>query len=251
MSRKNKIKIFKIILTISVLALFIGITIYLFPVIKNLSTTQGQIEFKQKVENSGAWGLMALFGLQLAQIFLIIVPGEPIEILAGMCYGGIWGAVFIMLSAGIISTGIFLLVRKFGRKFVYDFCDKEKVAKIENNKLFQNPKKIEMIMLILFLIPGTPKDLLVYVAGLLPIKISRFILISTFARFPSVITSTLAGENLAIGDWKMSIILYLGILLLVAIIVFIINKLDKDKVAKDVINSVKEQKRTLITLFLF
>ncbi len=239
MNRKNKIKIFKIILTLSVLALFIGIIIYLFPVIKNLSTTQGQIEFKQKVENSGTWGLMALFGLQVAQIFLIIVPGEPIEILAGMCYGGIWGAVFIMLSAGIISTVIFLLVRKFGRKFVYDFCDKEKVSKIENNKLFQNPKKIEMIMLILFLIPGTPKDLLVYVAGLLPIKPLKFILISTFARFPSVITSTLAGENLAIGDWKMSIILYLGILLLVTILVFIINKLDKDKVTKDAINSVK------------
>lgn len=239
MSRKIKIKIFKITLTLLVIALFIGITIYLFPVIKNLSTTQGQIEFKQKVESSGTWGLMALFGLQVAQIFLIIVPGEPIEILAGMCYGGIWGAVFIMISAGIISTIIFLLVRKFGRKFVYDFCDKEKVAKIENNKLFQNPKKIEMIMLILFLIPGTPKDLLVYVAGLLPIKPLRFILISTFARFPSVITSTLAGENLAIGDWKMSIVLYVGILLLVAIIVFIISKLDKDKVTKDAINSVK------------
>lgn len=239
MSRKIKIKIFKITLTLLVIALFIGITIYLFPVIKNLSTTQGQIEFKQKVESSGTWGLMALFGLQVAQIFLIIVPGEPIEILAGMCYGGIWGAVLIMISAGIISTIIFLLVRKFGRKFVYDFCDKEKVAKIENNKLFQNPKKIEMIMLILFLIPGTPKDLLVYVAGLLPIKPLRFILISTFARFPSVITSTLAGENLAIGDWKMSIVLYVGILLLVAIIVFIISKLDKDKVTKDAINSVK------------
>ena len=239
MSRKIKIKIFKITLTLLVIALFIGITIYLFPVIKNLSTTQGQIAFKQKVESSGTWGLMALFGLQIAQIFLIIVPGEPIEILAGMCYGGIWGAVLIMISAGIISTIIFLLVRKFGRKFVYDFCDKEKVSKIENNKLFQNPKKIEMIMLILFLIPGTPKDLLVYVAGLLPIKPLRFILISTFARFPSVITSTLAGENLAIGDWKMSIVLYVGILLLVAIIVFIISKLDKDKVTKDAINSVK------------
>lgn len=239
MNKNNKIKIFKIILTLLVLALFIGITIYLFPVMKNLSTTEGQVEFKEKVDNSGIWGLLSLFGLQVAQIFLIIIPGEPIEILAGMCYGGIWGTLFIMISACIISTGIFFLVRKFGKKFVYSFCDKEKVAKIENNRLFQNPKKIEMIMFILFLIPGTPKDLLVYVAGLLPIKPIRFILISTFARIPSVITSTLAGENLAIGDWRMSIILYGGILILVAIIVFIINKLDKNKITKDAINSIK------------
>ena len=197
MSRENKVKIFKIFLAIIVLSLFLGIIIYLFPIMKDLSTLEGQITFKEKVENSGVLGLLSVFGLQVAQIFLIIVPGEPIEILAGMCYGSLWGTVFIMLSACIISTTIFLLVRKFGRKFVYDFCDKSKVEKIENSKVFQNPKKIEFIMLILFLIPGTPKDLLVYVAGLLPIKPLKFIIISTFARFPSVITSTLAGENVA------------------------------------------------------
>lgn len=197
MSRENKVKIFKIFLAIIVLSLFLGIIIYLFPIMKDLSTLEGQITFKEKVENSGILGLLSLFGLQVAQIFLIIVPGEPIEILAGMCYGSLWGTVFIMLSACIISTTIFLLVRKFGRKFVYDFCDKSKVEKIENSKVFQNPKKIEFIMLILFLIPGTPKDLFVYVGGLLPIKPLKFIIISTFARFPSVITSTLAGENVA------------------------------------------------------
>ena len=219
MNRKNKVKIFKIFLTIIVLSLFLGIIIYLFPVMKNLSTIEGQVAFKEKVENSGILGMLSLFGLQVAQIFLIIVPGEPIEILSGMCYGGLWGTVFIMVSASIISIAIYFLVRKFGRKFVYDFCDEKKVEKIENSKLFQNPKKIEFIMLILFLIPGTPKDLLVYVAGLLPIKPLKFILISTFARFPSVITSTLAGEQLAIGDWKMSIVLYGIILIFVAIFV--------------------------------
>lgn len=239
MSRKNKVKIFKAILTILVVAIFIGITIYLFPVMKNLSTLEGQVEFKQKVENSGIFGLISLFGLQLAQIFLIIVPGEPVEILAGMCYGGLWGTIFIMVSAGIISTVIFLLVRKFGKKFVCEFCDPKKVEKIESNKLFRDPKKIEMMMLILFFIPGTPKDLLVYIAGLLPINPVRFILISTFARFPSVITSTIAGENLAVGNWQMSIILYIAILILVAIVVFIINKLDKEKITDEAIKSIK------------
>ena len=239
MSRKNKVKIFKVLLSVVVLVLIIGITIYLFPVMKNLSTIEGQVAFKEKVENSGIIGLLTLFGLQVAQIFLIIVPGEPIEILSGMCYGKLWGTVFIMTSATIISITIFFLVRKFGRRFVYDFCDEKKVAKIENSKLFHNPKKIELIMLILFLMPGTPKDLLVYIAGLLPIKPIKFILISTLARFPSVITSTLAGEKLASGDWKKSIILYVLILIVVLIIVFIINKFDKDKVTKEAINSIK------------
>ena len=63
-----------------------------------------------------------------------------------------------------------MAVRKFGRKFVYSFCSEERIKKIENSKLFKNPKKIEWIMLILFLIPGTPKDLLVYILSLIHIS---------------------------------------------------------------------------------
>lgn len=237
--RKQKVKIFKIVLAVLVVLLIVGIIVYLFPGISKLATPEGQQEFKQMVERTGFGGMLALFGLQVAQIFLIIMPGEPIEILAGMCYGGLWGTIFIMVSAFIISTGIFFLVRKFGKKFVYDFCGEERVAKIEKSKLFQNPKKIELIMLILFLIPGTPKDLLVYVAGLLPIKPIRFILISSLARFPSVISSTLAGDNLIAGDWHMSILLYAAIFVIVGIIIFVIHKLDKDKTTDDIIKTIK------------
>ena len=239
MSRKDKVKIFKIILMIFVVIIFIGVIIYLFPVMKDLSTKEGQIAFRDKVESSGFWGMLSLFGLQVANIFLIVVPGEPIEIIAGMCYGAFWGTIFVMVSACIITIGIFFLVRKLGRKFVYDFCSKERIEKIENSKLFRNPKKIEMIMLILFLIPGTPKDLLVYLGGLLPIKASRFILISTLARIPSIISSTIAGDQLAVGQWQLGLILYAAIIVLVLIIIFIYNKFDKDKTTDEIMKTIK------------
>ena len=236
---KQKVKVFKLTMTILAIALIVGIIIYMFHVMRELSTKEGQLAFKEKVSSSGILGLLMLFALQVAQIFLIIIPGEPIEILAGMCYGPIWGTVFIMASAGIISTIIFFLVRKYGKRFVYNFCDKEKVAKIENSKLFKNPNKIEMIMFILFLLPGTPKDLLVYIAGLLPINPVKFVLISVFARFPSVISSTLAGANLAVGDWKKSIVMYLAIVLVAIIVILIANKFDKDKLAEKAIKTIK------------
>ena len=236
---KQKVKVFKLTMTILAIAIIVGIIIYMFPVMRELSTKEGQLAFNEKVSSSGILGLLMLFALQVAQIFLIIIPGEPIEILAGMCYGPIWGTVFIMASAGIISTIIFFLVRKYGKRFVYNFCDKEKVAKIENSKLFKNPNKIEMIMFILFLLPGTPKDLLVYIAGLLPINPVKFVLISVFARFPSVISSTLAGANLAVGDWKKSIVMYLAIVLVAIIVILIANKFDKDKLAEKAIKTIK------------
>ena len=235
----KRTKVFKRLLMIIVLALCIGLIVYLFPVIKNLSTPEGQLDFKNHVANLGALGYLALFGLQFAQIFWIVLPGEPIEILAGMCYGGIGGLIFITVSVFIITTIVFWAVRKFGRKFVYSFCSKERIDKIENSKLFKNPKKIEWIMLILFLIPGTPKDLLVYIAGLLPLKPLRFILISTFARLPSVISSTFAGSNLVAGNWKFSLIIYGATFIIVGLAIFIINKFDKDKTAEEAMKIMK------------
>ena len=236
---KKQIKILKILLAILTIGIIAGALIYLIPIMKNLATTEGKIEFKNKIQSSGFLGMILLFGLQVAQVFLFILPGEPIEILAGMCYGSVGGTIFIMASVAIISTAIFFIVRKLGQKFVYEFYDEEKIKKIENNKLFQDPRKIEMIMFILFLIPGTPKDLLVYIAGLLPIKPLRFILISTLARVPSIVSSTLAGEKILEGNFKQAAILYGAIIAIVLVAIFIINKFDKNKVTKEAMRAIK------------
>ena len=81
--------------------------------------------------------------------------------------------------------------------------------------------------------------MLVYIAGLLPIKPLKFVVISTFARFPSVISSTLAGENLAVGDWKMGLILYAIIFVLVGIVILVINHFDKDKTTDEILKTIK------------
>ena len=238
---KNKSLILKIILTIIVIVIVTSAIIYLFPVVKNLSTTEGQLQFKEKISSLGFLGLAALFGLQLSQIFLIIIPGEPIEVLAGACYGGFGGFLFIEISAILISAMIILLVRKLGKNFIYNFYSQSKIEKLEKNKILRNPKNIELIMLILFLIPGTPKDLLVYIAALLPIKPFRFILISNIARIPSVISSTYAGANILKGNWNISILIYLITFILIGIFVFIANKYDKNNTTKEVLKSLNSK----------
>lgn len=239
MNRTNVVKIMKILLLVIAVALIVGIIIYLTPVIKEISTKEGQVAFKEKIDSLGLYGVLLLLGLQLAQIFLIIIPGEPLEVLAGMCYGPIGGTIFISATVLITTTIIFYLVRKLGNKFVYEFFSKEKIKKIEDSKIFKNKKTVELIMIILFLLPGTPKDLLVYIGGLLPIKPLKFILISTFVRLPSVISSTIAGSSIASGNFLGTIITYVATLAISIIIVVLSNKLDKHKMTKQALETIK------------
>lgn len=229
MKNQKKIKIIKTTLTVIILVI-LGIFLWkIAPFIKDLSTTKGQIAFKNKINSMGFAGLLLLFSLQVLQILLVVLPGEPFEVLAGMCYGTWGGWLFITLSVFITTTIIFFSVRKLGQKYLYNFFKKEKVEKIMNSKLLKNETNLEIILCLVFLLPGTPKDLFVYIGGLLPVKPLRFILIATLVRFPSVITSTMVGANISNGNWRISLLVYLVTFIVTAIFMIVLKIKDKNK----------------------
>jgi uncharacterized membrane protein YdjX (TVP38/TMEM64 family) len=154
-----------------------------------------------------------------------VLPGQPVEMVAGMCYGTVGGLAVVTIGAFISSSIIFFLVRKFGRRFIYTFVSQEKIENLEKSKWFNNPKKIEIVFLILFLIPGMPKDLLVYIGGIMPVKALNFILISTFARIPAVLAVTTIGGNLLDGNWlAMAKVIGISTIITVLLVVIICKK---------------------------
>ena len=235
MKHTKNIKIVKILIALIVVVI-LGICIYkMWPTLVKISTIEGQLAFKEEISNSGFKGLLLLFSLQVLQMLLVVLPGEPFEIIAGMCYGSIGGTIFITASVFITTTLIFFTVRKLGHKYLYNFFKKEKIDKIMKSKLLSNEQNLEIVLTLLFVIPGTPKDLLVYIGGLLPIKPLRFILISTFVRFPSVITSCMIGANITNGNWKLSILISIITFLLSILCIYIVNRRDKNKEIIDII----------------
>lgn len=235
MRSKETIKTMKIILTILIVVVLAIFLWKLAPFMTKLSTREGQIAFENKISDMGVLGLLLLFGLQILQILLVVLPGEPFEVLAGMCYGAWGGCLFITLSVLITTTIIFFTVRKLGEKYLYNFFKKEKVDKVMKSKLLKNPRNLEIILCLLFFLPATPKDLFVYIGGLLPVKPLRFILISTFVRFPSVITSTMVGANISNGNWKMIVFIYGTTFVVAALLIYLVSLRDKNKEFIDII----------------
>lgn len=75
-------------------------------------------------------------------------------------------------------------------------------------KFLQDEQKLELIFALLYFIPGTPKDLLTYFAGVTKIKFGTFMLISTFCRIPSIITSTMVGDAIGEERYLYSVIVF-------------------------------------------
>ena len=72
-------------------------------------------------------------------------------------------------------------------------------------KFMQSSRRLDLLVFILFLIPGSPKDILTYFVGLTPMKLSRFLVLSSIARIPSVISSTVGGAALGAQNYGFAI----------------------------------------------
>ncbi len=139
----------------------------------------------------------------------------------------------------LITLIIYCLVRKFGRDFICTFVSEEKISKIENSKIWNNPAKIRTLLFLSFFIPGLPKDIFVYIGGLLPINPIEFMLISTFARFPSIISSTIAGSNILYGNWSVILITYAITFSVSGILLLFLNR--KPDIANNLVDYKKQE----------
>jgi len=185
--------------------------------------------FRAWVDGKGFLGRLAFMGMTILQVFVAVIPGEPIEIAAGYAFGVLEGTLLCMISMTIGSMLVFWFVRRFGMKAVEVFFPREKIRSL---RFLQNKKRMTLWIAIIFFIPGTPKDLLCYFVGLTDIKPLHWLLISGIARIPSIVTSTIGGDALGVQNYKAAIIAF-AVALIVCGIGLIVYRLISRKKRND------------------
>ncbi len=169
-----------------------------------------------------------MVGIMALQVIVAFIPGEPIEIAAGFIFGA-WGGLFLcLLGTAVGSTAIILAVRTWGMKLVRLFFTSKQIGDI---KFFKDPKKRDPTIFLLFLIPGTPKDVLTYLTGLFPVHLGRYLLITTIARIPSVLSSTLGGSMLGQQEYKLAVLVF-GVTLALTLAATLVYRLHQNRLAK-------------------
>lgn len=157
--------------------------------------------FITELQGLGFRGVLVFLLLQIFQVFVPIVPGEPFEIMAGVMFGMLGGTAICLFGILLGSGMVYAFMKLLGVKN----ADPEALAKY---RFLNNPKRVRTALFFLYFIPGTPKDVLNYVAPFLPVPAPAFFFISMTARLPSVLVSVLAGANLAEGNILLPSVLF-------------------------------------------
>ena len=176
------------------------------------------LELMSKAETIRLWvqqhpwkGRLAYVTAVVAQVVLAVIPGEPLEIVGGYAFGVAEGTLLCLLGATVGSITVFGLVRRLGAGVVNLFFSGEKLHKLRF--LQHSPKRILLFCLI-FVIPGTPKDLLCYYAGLTDIRLPVFLMICSVGRLPSLVTSTLGGDAVGVKSYLLAVVVFVVTLLI-------------------------------------
>lgn len=148
----------------------------------------------------GFFGWVIIVLSNVLQIVVAFLPGEPVELATGVLYGPFWGAVLCTIGVIVGESIVFRLTRRYGISLVSRLLHRD----VREIRLFQDEERLEAMTFVLFLLPGTPKDVLTYVAGLSAIPMRTFLGITVLARFPSILSSTIIGGSAISGDFSLT-----------------------------------------------
>ena len=202
---------------IAFLALMVVIMVLLWPYIHEVFEPGGLSRVIDDVRNAGPLGFLILLAMQFMQIVVAFIPGEVVQMAAGMMYGPWLGAAVILLGCIISSAFVFVVVHRLGAPFVQDMVPTKYLDKF---RAFEESGKLSIVVFILFLIPAMPKDTFTYLVPLTNMRMRDFLILSNVGRIPGIVISTYAANGLVDGNITQSIIIFavVAVIAIVAIV---------------------------------
>jgi phosphoglycolate phosphatase/pyrophosphatase PpaX len=155
------------------------------------------------IEGRGIWGPLAFIALQVVQVVIFVIPGEIVQVAGGYVFGFWVGSLYTLIGITLGSLANFYAGRLLGRPFVESLFAKDKIEKVE---AVTGSGKAAAGFFLLFVIPGIPKDVLCYVAGVSKLRFFAFLGVSMAGRLPGILGSSYMGSAAFAGAWRGAII---------------------------------------------
>jgi len=174
------------------------------------------------IEGQGARGPLAYIFLQIVQVVIFVIPGEVVQIAGGYAFGFWLGSLYTLIGIALGSLVNFYAGRLLGRPFVESLFARDRIEKIEGAT---GSGKAAAGFFLLFVIPGIPKDVLCYVAGVSKLRLMAFLAASMAGRLPGILGSSYMGSAAYSGAYRGALIV-LGI----AVVLFVLGLAFRERI---------------------
>lgn len=205
----------KAALKIAALLLLILGAVFLFYHFNLYSFFLSRRKIIQFVESFGPLSVLIFIALQILQVIIAPIPGEINGFIGGYLYGPILGTLYSSIGLTLGSLLAFSLARWLGLPFVEKVVNPRVIEKYDHFMRHRGT----VIALLLFIIPGFPKDALSYIIGLSHMRLTTFLIVCTTGRLFGTIMLSLSG-SFASNDQYAAMIALLAISALVVVLAY-------------------------------
>lgn len=181
---------------------------------------------RQKIEDYKGLSFIIFIFLQIIQVVIFVLPGDAINMVGGFVFGTFVGSILSIIGVFIGTIIAFYIARWLGYGFVSRFVKKEKLEKVTN---LLNSNTGALSLFIICNLPFVPKDILMYCAGLTPVKPSRVLTIYCLSRIPGIIIWTSVGAQVYNKSILGLVITFLILAIFLTLILTLRKKLNKRK----------------------
>ncbi len=222
-NRKKRIRtIVSVIKLFLLFSIVIGVPIYVyFSYPELIDRFKSLDDINKLLKQYKTASIFIYIGLQVFQIVVSVLPGQALQFAAGYAYNFWFGFLYSIIGVSLGTVVTFYLARLLGKDALHVIFGEEKFSKFVHTL---NSKRSFIVLFVIFLIPGIPKDIFTYAAGVSEIRIVPFLLLSLIARAPAMIGSIMMGNMFYNSS-------YFGLIILgaVAVILFVSGILHRDK----------------------
>lgn len=238
-SRRKRLIIFGKLFILIIVLVLLPIIAYYFA--KDTLFNQDWMNNLPRMIEDNKWqNFLYIIAVQIIQVVICIIPGQPIQIASSYMYGVLIGFILSIIGVAIGTALTYYIAKVLGKDAMHLLFGQERVQQY-HSKL--NSRKSLLIVFIIYLIPGLPKDLVSYVAGISEIDFKQYLIVSTIGRSPGILGSLIMGAFIGKGQY-----LALGIFAAVVIVILIVCYLLRNKIfalidhLEDEMNKKKEKR---------
>ncbi|MFW5761135.1 MAG: TVP38/TMEM64 family protein [Cyclobacteriaceae bacterium] len=183
-------------------------------------TSENEEKISEWVSDLGALGPLFIILTMVIQMFLFVIPSPLLMVVSVLAYGPVWGVIISVASVLIASTIGYWIGRYLGVVTIYKLIGERKEKKLETYM----ERYGFWAVVVVRLSPLLSNDAASFVAGILQMGYTKFIL-ATFAGItPLAVLIAYFGEN---NDRLKTGLIVITAISLVALIIYIL--IDKKK----------------------
>ena len=149
-------------------------------------------QIKNFITSFGAGAPVVFIIIQILQVLFAPVPGEATGFIGGFLFGTVKGFLFSSIGLSVGSYLNFIVGRFLGKRYIRKLIPDDYLGRFDAFLKRQGA----VVIFIMFVFPGFPKDYLCLFLGLSTLPLKVFIILVTIGRMPGTFLLSLQGAYL-------------------------------------------------------